>query len=110
MQAQITKEDDIIIIRLHGISDVESVADLDQACKKYCLQKKVIFNLADLNFVGSSGLDKLIGIISTLSHTSQIKICSARKEFQRIFATNLLGPIEICENEAKAKKTLQDIN
>lgn len=105
MQAQITKEDDIIIIRLHGISDVESVADLDQACKKYCLQKKVIFNLADLNFVGSSGLDKLMSIISSLNQTSQIKICSARKEFQRIFATSRLEHIEIYEDEEKAKET-----
>jgi len=109
MQAQITKEDDIIIIRLHGISDVESVADLDQACKKYCLQQKVIFNLADLNFVGSSGLDKLINIISTLSHTSQIKICSARKEFQKIFATSCLGSIEIYEDEIKAKETFHSV-
>ena len=105
MQAQITKEDGIIIIRLHGISDVESVADLDQACKKYCLQKKVIFNLADLNFVGSSGLKRLMDVISTLSCNSQIKICSVRKEFQRIFAASRLDQIEIYEDEAKAKET-----
>ena len=110
MQAQITKEDGIIIIRLHGISDVESVADLDQACKKYCLQKKVIFNLADLTFVGSSGLDKLMSVISTLSYTSQIKICSAKKEFQKIFATSRLELIEMYEDEAKAKETFQDNN
>jgi len=110
MQTQITKEDDIIIIRLHGISDVESVEDLDQACKKYCLQKKVIFNLADLTFVGSSGLNRLMSVISALSHTSQIKICNAKKEFQRIFATSLLGSIEVYEDEAKAKETFHDNN
>ncbi len=105
MQAQITKEDDIIIIRLHGISDVESVADLDQACRKYCLQKKVIFNLADLDFVGSSGLDKLMEIISSLSRTSQIKICSARREFQRIFSKSRLDQIQMYEDEERAKET-----
>ena len=105
MQAQITKEDGIIIIRLHGISDVESVADLDQACQKYCLQKKVIFNLADLNFVGSSGLNRLMDVISTLSRTSHIKICNVRKEFQRVFAASHLEQIEIYEDEVKAKET-----
>ena len=68
MQAQITKEDGIIIIRLHGISDVESVADLRSGLQKILSFKRRLFLiLADLNFCGIQWAGQTNGdVISTL--------------------------------------------
>ena len=104
MKTQITKNKDVIIVRLQGLADVESVVSLNQTCDQHLLQKKIIFNLADLNFVGSSGIAALTGILKKLSQNSRLKVCSVGSEFRRIFASSHLEDLEIYETEDKALK------
>ena len=100
------KKNDVFIVRLKGYADFESVTSLEQTCSQYLLgNKKVIFNLADLNFVGSSGLSTLINILQKLKSQSSLKICNAGREFQRIFASSHLGHLEIYENESSAAQS-----
>lgn len=105
MQTDFSKKDDVIIVRLKGHADFESVAELNQTCNKYLLHnKKVIFNLAHLNFVGSNGVAHLINILKNLKTHSSLKMCSVGEEFQRIFADSRLGHLEIYEDEKSAKQ------
>ena len=103
MEADFSQKNEVIIVRLKGYADFESVTSLEQTCSKHLLgNKKIIFNLADLKFVGSSGLSTLINILQKLKSQSSLKICSAGREFQRIFAESRLGHLEIYENESSA--------
>lgn len=105
MQTQITKNGDIIIVRLKGVADFESIVSLDKTCEKYFIQKKIIFNLADLNFVGSSGLSNLTEIIKKLTHQSSFKICNVGNELLRIFNSSRLENLEIYEDENSAQQS-----
>ena len=104
METQITKTKDVIIVRLKGFSDFESITSLDQTCQKYLLQKKVIFNLADLHFVGSSGISNLMEIIKKLAGQSTLKMCHVGQEFRRIFSH--IDHLDFYENEDNAKESL----
>ena len=105
MEANFSKKDDVIIVRLKGHADFESIASLNQTCNKYLLQnKKIIFNLAHLSFVGSNGVANLISILKNLKTHSSLKMCSVGEEFQRIFASSQLDHLEIYEDEQSAKQ------
>ena len=103
MQTQITQNGDIVIVRLKGAADFESVLSLDETCQKYLNQKKVIFNLSKLNFVGSSGIDNLTQMIEKLNRSSSLKVCHVSSEFRRIFASSPLKHLEIYDDENGAK-------
>ena len=107
MRTQVTKNDDIIVVRFQGTADVESVAGFDYTCRKYFLEKKIIFNLADLNFVGSSGLSKLMTTISSMTQNSKLKICSVGRELQKVFAEGPTKHLHIYEDETSAKKAFE---
>ncbi len=103
MKTQITENDDILIFRLQGIADIEDFISLEETCKKYCNKRKVIFNLAELNFVGTSGLNSLMQIMSHLTQTSKLKVCSVGKEFKRVFDSTQLSQLTFYENETSAQ-------
>ena len=104
MKAQITVKEDIIIVRLKGVADFESVDSLEHTCKNYFLKKKIIFNLEGLNFVGSSGLANLSEIIKKLSLKSNFKMCNVGSEFQKIFADSRLKSFTFYEDESSAER------
>ena len=104
MKAQITVKEDIIIVRLKGVADFESVDSLEHTCQNYFLKKKIIFNLADLSFVGSSGLENLSEIIKKLKAKSNFKMCNVASEFQKIFADSRLENFTFYENERSAEQ------
>ena len=65
---------------------------------------QVIFNLGSLNFVGSSGLTPFLDLLKDMkkTHGHNIKICSAQKDFVRLFEGGELSQLEIYETEEKA--------
>lgn len=115
MKINVHQEKDLIIIRLIGCLSHESMDFFRKACLRELPEKKVIFNLERLNFVGSSGITSFLNVITSLSEVNQsgIRFCCVASEFQRIFKTSPMNHIEIHEDEDKAKvsfKTLQRIS
>ena len=105
MRADFETKDDVIIVRLKGESDFESVTSLNKVFEKYLTQKKVIFNLGSLHFVGSSGLADLMDTFKSLAQKSSIKFCHVGLEFRKIFAGTGFGHLKIYEDEKSAKNT-----
>ena len=102
MEASLKKNNDIIVLELKGNSDFESMISLNATCSQYFNNKKVIFNLADLHFVGSSGLSTFVDILKKLNKAASLKICHCGTEFQRLLAGNQL---DIYEDEVSAMQS-----
>lgn len=100
MQARYRTEADIAIIELFGRVEIESA----ESFKKDCLQRlqghKVIFDLAGLNFVGSTGILAFLEALQdfAMQNPNMFKMCYVGSEFRKIFAATSLSCIEIFEN------------
>ena len=112
MQAEFEIIDGVIVIHLKGRLSYEW-ADIFRAnCIKHLTQlqyEKIVFNLSQLSFVGSSGISEFLDTITELSanKSSEIKFCGVTNEFQRIFQISPLKDIEIYENDKKACLSFQ---
>lgn len=97
MQAQIYKKDNIVIINLSGLVDIETSQAFREICLKKISDEKVVLNLSDLNFVGSTGIVPFIETIKLLKQKNKnnIKMCKVKSEFKRIFNVNLSQDIEL---------------
>lgn len=105
MEAKVVNHDGVYVVTLSGQLDFESADSLRNTCRKLFREKKVIFNLAKLNFVGSSGLTPFLELLSEMnrSHGRDIKLCSVGSEFIRLFEAGELYGLEIYEDEVKAR-------
>lgn len=104
MTAKIKPYNDIMIITLGGTLDIEYTQTFKMVCLKEFQSKKVIFNMQNASFVGSTGIQPFMETLVTLSmHSPQgIKIVGAGVEFRRIFQNLEIGNLEICDNEDAA--------
>lgn len=104
MEAKVDQRDGIFVVSLAGQLDFESADALRNRCKQIFTDKKVIFNLEALNFVGSSGLTPFLDLLRDMKKSlgKNVKICSPQKDFVRLFETGDLSQIEVYENEEKA--------
>lgn len=105
MKACFNTTDDVTTVRLEGVPDPESIASFSQTCSHFLSQKKIVFNLDGLSFVGSSGIFDLIKTVQNLQKSSQIKFCNAGVEFHTILSSKHFDGIEIYESEEMAQKS-----
>ena len=103
MKAYFIKENDVTIVRLKGNFNFESIDSFGQKCKQDLKNQKVVFNLQDLAFVGSSGFDTFMSILKDMN--SSLRVCNASCEFVRMFQACHLKNLEIYESENLAKKS-----
>ena len=72
-------------------------------------EKKVLLNLADVNYVDSSGLGTLAsGYIAIANRQGKLKFLNVAKKIHDLMKfTNLLSIFEVFEDEAAALKSFQ---
>ena len=99
-------ENNIYIIDLKGKVDFASAEPFRETCINNLTQKNVIFNLKDLDFVGSDGLSSFMNTLSELKKHSSLKFCCVGSEFIRVFNTyNEIKDMVIYEDEQSAKNS-----
>jgi anti-sigma B factor antagonist len=66
--------------------------------------KKIILNLADVNYIDSSGIGELVSTYTTVTNSGgQLKLLSLTKKIQELLAiTKLLTVFQVFENESAA--------
>jgi anti-sigma B factor antagonist len=66
--------------------------------------KKIILNLADVNYIDSSGIGELVSTYTTVTNSGgQLKLLSLTKKIQELLAiTKLLTVFQVFENEQAA--------
>ncbi len=105
MHVELEERGEIVVINLSGRIDYESADRFKTTCLNLLIDRKIIFNLQSLNFVGSSGITPFLETMEGLSRDSKdtLKFCSVGSEFRKIFEAGSLKEIEICENTELAQ-------
>ncbi len=100
MEAKLDKKGEISIITIHGPLNI----DKTQGFREYCIRnfsgKKIIFNMQNATFVGSTGLQAFFETVKTLNEESQfgLKLVGLKPEFKRIFQNMELNKLEMFES------------
>lgn len=109
MEAKVNHHNGVYTVALKGKMDFESADALKAQCNRHFLQQNVIFDLNELNFVGSSGITPFLEMLGTLlrQNGTSLKVCSAGTEFIRVFEAGGLNGLEVYENEKQARMAFE---
>jgi anti-anti-sigma factor len=104
MEAKLKNLGEISIVSISGSLDIEETQPFREACLKHFAAKKVIFNMEDTTFVGSTGIQPFLDTIRALNETSHlgIKVVGVKSEFKRLIMNLELNGLEIHESETAA--------
>ncbi len=116
MKTQINKIGDTLIVSMEGKLDFEMQdtlrQDLNQlvsdARKTDQSATKIVFNLEDLQFVGSSGISNFIQTLKEVSSKTNQKprYCGVSSEFKRVMqALDETKTFEFYDTEERARKS-----
>lgn len=118
MKTKIRKIGDTVVICMDGKLDYEIQGNLKQDLTKLAsglksdvAPKKIIFNLENLEFVGSSGISSFVQSLQEINNSSSIKprYCNVRSEFQRVMkAFDEEGLFEFYDNEERARRSFDN--
>ncbi|MBK9293388.1 MAG: STAS domain-containing protein [Oligoflexia bacterium] len=111
MQAKIKKTGDITVVELSGKLDFETAEPFRDTCYDVLLNNKVVFNLKDLSFVGSTGIGVFVNTLKEFSQKNPVppKFCNVKSEFKKIFnseqSEEVVNPFQVFEDEKTAIKS-----
>jgi anti-anti-sigma factor len=104
MEAKLRQHGEIAIVSIQGALEIERTQPFRDACNKHFLGEKVIFNLEQANFVGSTGIQSFLEAVKAVSEktTTGVKLVGLKSEFKRIFSNCEIQGLVFYENEANA--------
>lgn len=120
MKTSIKKQGDLVIVSMEGKLDFETHIPLREdlnrlipepqksAPKQDSVPTKVIFNLENLEFVGSSGISSFVQTLKDFNAASEQKprYCHVKSEFRRVIkAFDDQALFEFYDNEERARKS-----
>jgi len=114
MKARIKNTRESIIISLDGKVDYETQDEVCNLINRTLSQnktdqvaKKIILNLQDLEFVGSSGITQFVQSLKAIHTQSDVvpKYCGVRSEFKKIMkAFDATNEFDFYDDEALSKR------
>lgn len=104
MEAKFAVRGEVLIVELTGRLDFETTEPFRKTCMEKLVSEKVVFDLKNLNFVGSLGLTDFVTTLDQMSRQSQpgVKFCGVSSEFRRLFEAGGLAGHDIFESQEKA--------
>jgi anti-anti-sigma factor len=115
MKTEIKKTGDTIVVNMDGRLDFDTYLPLRDDLSKLTrsdgidsIPKKIIFNLENLEFVGSSGISSFVQTLKDFntSATTKPRYCNVKSEFRRIIqAFDETEVFQFYENEDRARKS-----
>ena len=105
MQAKLELKEDITIVHLSGRIDYEAADKFRETCLKVLVDKKLVFDLASLSFVGSSGITPFLETMQDLYYKNRgyLKLSRVGVEFRKIFESSKIKDVEIYEDVDTAR-------
>lgn len=96
--------DGVFVIGLKGRLNYEWVDAFRSKYLSRFQSEKIVFNLSQLSFVGSNGINEFVAALRDLfvEPSTKIKLCGVANEFQRVFSASPLKDIEIYEDNKQA--------
>ena len=114
MKAHLAMKDDVVVVNLSGRINMEYTDIFREACLNDIgiRANKIIFNLKELNFVGSNGIIPFVNAISALAENKnkQLRFCGVGSEFKKIFAASPLASVQILDSIDGAFASLRNLD
>lgn len=100
MHIKLVLDGDIAVVSLSGRIEIEKNQSFKVACLKKFSDKKVVFCMKNLNFVGSSGIQNFFGVLNELNTNKRLsaKIAGLNPDFQRLFSFSECANLEVHES------------
>ncbi|NBV51456.1 anti-sigma factor antagonist [bacterium] len=101
------QEGNTVIFNLEGHLDFETIIEFEQTCTRVLSQgtrPRIIINMQELRFVGSSGINQFVKVLKTINHKDlKPKIVNVSTEFEKILRAlqSVRNPFDIFENETQ---------
>lgn len=114
MKTLVSKKGDTLIVRMNGKLNYETChplrENLGRIVKNYtdAVPLKIIFNLEDLDFVGSSGISSFLNTLREFNLTHDIKprYCHVKNEFRKILDSMAFDEkFDLYDSEDRAQKS-----
>jgi anti-sigma B factor antagonist len=104
MQAKIRKDGDVTVVELRGRLDFETAEPFRETCQDVLANSKVVFNLSELSFVGSSGIGAFVNTLREFSRGAPVapKFCHVKSEFRKVFKATDDEAFQIFDDENSA--------
>jgi anti-anti-sigma regulatory factor len=104
MRAEITKNGDVTIVSLEGQISFDTITPFRDHCVNKLKGEKVVFDLGQLSFVGSTGITSFFEIIKDLVELKLLdpKFCNVKSEFYKLFNAWFANNVEIYEQKEQA--------
>lgn len=99
MEVKLILDGDIVVVSLSGRIEVEKNQSFKNACLQNFSNKKVVFCMKNLSFVGSSGIKNFFGVLDELNSDKKIsvKVAGLNPDFQRLFSFSECKALEMHE-------------
>ena len=92
MEIQVANIQGILLVKLVGRLDFESLTPFRRSCLERLSLERVVFDLAGLLFVGSVGLTEFVDVLKALEQTGASFLLTGQgPEFRRLFDANGLA-------------------
>jgi anti-anti-sigma factor len=104
MEARLSEDREVLVVRLSGRVDIETARLFRHACAHRLTGKKVVFDFRDLSFVGSSGILPFLESMQEFASSNEhaFKLSGVGVEFKKIFAATPLCVIDIFDTDSQA--------
>jgi anti-anti-sigma factor len=104
MQARVKQEGDVTVIALSGRVDMDSSEAFRKICIEQFSRKKVVFDLGELGFVGSTGVTTFLETMRDLHHSSSygVRLVGPKAEFRRLLSSYILDSLQVYDTETMA--------
>jgi anti-anti-sigma factor len=104
MEANFSVASGVVVVELKGRLDFETSEPFRRTCLERLVLEKVVFDLKNLNFVGSLGLKDFVDTLDNMSQKSGVgvRFCGVSSEFRRLFEASGLAGQEFFESREKA--------
>lgn len=105
MDARIQFEEDIVIVKLSGVLDFDKAFEFRQKSLRYLLEKKVVFSLEELSFVGSTGMSSFVETLAEISkkNPNGLRVCNVGLEYKRLLEPYFNEKFQLFSNLEQAK-------
>ncbi|UXR63444.1 STAS domain-containing protein [Bdellovibrio bacteriovorus] len=100
MEVKLLLDGDITVVSLSGRIEIEKTQSFKKACLQNFSDRKVVFCMKNLHFVGSSGIQSFFSVLNDLNVDKQmsVKIAGLTPDFQRLFSFSECSNLEVHES------------
>lgn len=100
MEAKVQLKSGVVVVDLSGRVDIEKAMIFKEAIKGQLTNRKIVFNMEKLSFVGSTGIQSLFQAFREIHQENfcQMKIAGMKPDFRRVWHLNPSVELEIFEN------------